>query len=198
MVQRNNLQGHLGHDDNMIIRKGVDNRNINTASPEYIAFHSIQCRSRVTQIFFLFLFCFWTTRRREDHNQDLCWQRGNKKHTKNKTNAEWFIVQNQESAYVRSCREYTRRSSEACKKTKVAFRCRWFIAVYLVTSGVAFHLHRPVAPALTWTRKRPRRAPEFVPFRGLRGKRNSFAISILYVAIWGKSVKGKNKYFSIW
>lgn len=84
------------------------------------------------------------------------------------------------------------------KKAKVAFRCRWFIAVYLVTSGVAFHLHRPVAPALTWTRKRPRRAPEFVPFPGLRGKRNSFAISILYVAIWGKSVKGKNKYFSIW
>lgn len=109
MVQRNNLQEHLGHNDNVFIWKGLykswNNRNINTASPEYIAFHSIQCCSRVTQIFFLFLFCFWTTWRRKDHNQDLCWQRENKKHKKT-PNAEWFMVQNQESAYVRSRRKY--------------------------------------------------------------------------------------------
>lgn len=36
--------------------------------PEYVAFYSTQCCSRVLQIFFQLLFCIWTTWRRKHHH----------------------------------------------------------------------------------------------------------------------------------
>lgn len=152
--------------------KSWNNRDLNAASPEYIAFHSMQCCWRVTQIFLFYFFCFCFVFRQlggEKIRTKICPGNEGKRKTQMR-NDSWCRMR---KVLTWGHAENMRRSSEACKKTKVAFRCRWFIAFYLVTSGVAFRLHRPLAPASMWTRKRPRKAPEFVPFQGLRGEKEA-------------------------
>lgn len=123
MVQRNNLQGHLGHDDNMIIWKGVDSRNINTASPEYIAFHSIQCRSRVTQIFFLFLFYFLDNSEERRSQPRFVLAMG-----KQKTHKKTKQMQNDSWCRIRKVLTWGHAENIRGARPKLAKRLKWRFA----------------------------------------------------------------------